>query len=121
MGTCRGDIPHGGAHPYITQDGEDGEEGATVYISNLKDGAMCGFKYFKGECNGRIEVTVRGSADGSLIVTDGTRNVAEIALSPSEEWMAFSAPVAANGDKFALYFKYAGGGCFDFLSFELNG
>ena len=121
MGTCRGDIPHGGAHPYITQDGEDGEEGATVYISNLKDGAMCGFKYFKGECNGRIEVTVRGSAYGSLIVTDGTRSVAEIALSPSEEWMAFSAPVAANGDKFALYFKYAGGGCFDFLSFELNG
>ena len=120
QGTRRGDIPRGGAHPYITQDGEDGDERAVVYISNMKDGSTCGFKYFENDGAREISVTVRGTADGAFVLTDGTDVLGEVPVSPSREWREFSAPVSLPFGKFALYFVFRGGGAADFSEFSLK-
>ena len=119
-GTRRGDIPHGGAHPYITQDGEDGDSSAVQYIANLKEGALCGFKYFNGAGADKISVVIRGTARGYFVVSDGNKDIAKIGLTPSAEWKKFCAPLAAREGIFPLYFTFRGEGYADFLSFELQ-
>lgn len=118
-GTMRGDIPRGGAHPYFTQDGADGDEEAFQHIANLKDGALCAFKYFKGEGANTIKITVRGTADGYFEVFGGGRGVAKIPVFPCAKWTEFSAPISVISGIFPLVFTYRGAGYADFLSFEL--
>lgn len=108
-------------HPAFTQDGGDGVTGMQ-YISNLRDGAGAAFKYFALDGADRIAVTVRGSGAGELLVSteeDGPAS-ARIAVSPSEGWTDFSAPLAAPKGVYPLYFTYRGTGSLDFLAFRLE-
>lgn len=120
QGTKRGDIPHGGAHPYFTQDGPDGEEEAGQHIANLKNGAVCGFKYFSGAGARKITVTVRGTADGCFAVSGGKEELACIKIAPSQSWTQFSAPLKEARGVFPLYFTCRGEGYADFLGFALE-
>ncbi len=128
-GTARGDIPHGGIHPYITQEGEDGSSSAYMYIANLKDGATCGFKYFAPAGAKSIAIWARGTAGGEFVVYDGKNIVARVPVSPAEGWTRFDAPLVCEGGAgvdgaakcaFPLFFTYRGEGYADFLQFELS-
>ena len=128
-GTARYDIrfPRArlAAHPYFTQDGRDGEERDTQYIANLRSGAVAGFKYFTVRGLRSVAVTLRGRADGALLVSDTPdfRSVAAhipVSLN-SSQWRELVSPcILPDGDR-ALYFRFTGRGSLDFHSFELRG
>lgn len=119
-GTMRGEVPFRGIHPYITQDGPDGEEEAYQHISNFRRGATCGYKYFSPEGATEVSVTIRGTGRGSISVSDGLNTLAKINILSSVGWQTFSAPFATPHEKFALYFTFNGDGAIDILSFELS-
>lgn len=56
-------------HPYLTQDEQDGDVGAVQYIANMRDGAVAGYKYFLLKDAYRITLEVRGTGQGSFLVS----------------------------------------------------
>ena len=120
QGTMRGDIPKGGVHPYFTQDGADGETEANAHIANIKEGAVCGFKYFKPAGAHKISMEVRGCACGEFIVRDGRAELARVGVLCEGEARVFSAPFKEPQGEYALYFRYKGEGACDFMWFELE-
>lgn len=112
-------------HPYITQDGPDydPEKGGTPprsYIANGKDGLVAGFKYFDLTGAERITVRVRGSARGTLYVRTDPKGetLAELWLSPSKDWKAYSATLRSCAGTHPLYLCYVGKGKLDILDFS---
>ena len=119
-GTMRGEVPLKGIHPYITQDGADGEEEAFQHIANFRRCAVCGYKYFAPAGAKKITVTLRGNGRGQLIVNDGASNLASVPVSPSTGWTQFSATFTEPKEVYALYFMFLGDGAIDILNFELE-
>lgn len=120
QGTMRGDIPKGGTHPYFTQDGADGETEANAHITNIKEGAVCGFKYFKPAGAHKISIGVRGDACGEFVVRDGKDELARVGVRCEGGVRVFSAPLKEPQGVYALYFRYLGTGACDFMWFELE-
>ena len=135
-------------HPYFTQCGHDGADGAYQYIANMRDGATAGFKYFDAgelkECR-RITVEVRinnKTGDGStkkapyMVVSGdeaGDDMAARISLASAKmsgisercagEWISYSAEFhyeKNDEDITALYFSYEGSGAMDFKNFTME-
>lgn len=110
-------------HPYFTQDGKDGTEGAKQYIANMRDGAAAGFKYFDMEKPEKIAITIRGKAEGKMLVsTDREKKncLIEIPVKvDGKQWQALSSRVQEIYGKTALYFSFQGEGYIDFLEFQL--
>ncbi len=117
-GTMRGEVPLRGIHPYIMQDGEDGQE-CGQYIANFRRCAVCGFKYFSPDGAKSIAVTVRGSGKGKLVASDGLNNLATVEVAPSQEWVKYSVPFSNPEGEFSMFFIFFGDGELDILSFEL--
>lgn len=110
-----------GVHPYFTQSGKDREDNGDQYIANFCDGATAGFKYFDFVSANHVAVTVKGNAQGTLIVKDNIdgKVVAQIKITPSKGPEEFSAPLEiAKGVK-PLYFTFVGKGKFDFIGIRL--
>lgn len=117
-----GDRPISEVHSYFTQDGMDREDNPNQHIANMCDGATAGYKYFQMEDEKQISVTVRGSGNGKMRVSqvpDG-ETVAEIELSSAKDWTTFSSELLIGEGKTALYFTYIGEGSFDFLALEMK-
>lgn len=126
-GTCKSDearkVDKNNDLPYFTQSGEDREANGDQYIANLKDGAWCGFKYFAFDAESQgLTITIRGTGRGQLqVYTDRAKApVAQIDVTPSEDWTAFSGPLSVSAGTWPLYFVFAGEGAVDFLRFELQ-
>jgi len=109
-------------HPAFTQEGEDREDSPNQYISNMRDGATAGYRYFMFEKAARVSVTVRGTAEGCFTVRDGRGGniVARVKVEPSEEWRSFEAELNIEKGIKPLYFTYEGRGYADFMAFELK-
>ncbi|MBP5343233.1 family 43 glycosylhydrolase [bacterium] len=106
-----------GNHPYFTQTGEDREENGDQYIANFCDGATCGFKYFNFDSNKSITVSVRGKANGEMIVKDSLDGnvVSTIKIDvDSQDYQDFTSELNIKDGKQALYFTYNGTGKLDF-------
>ena len=104
-----------GCHPYFTQTGKDRESDGDQYIANFCGGATAGFKYFLFEGAKEISVTLRGVAEGTMSVTDGSKEVASIPIS-AKTGGTFSAPLSEIEGVKPLYFTFRGKGKPDFLS-----
>lgn len=107
--------------PKITQDGKDGDE-ETGYISNMRDGATAGFKYF--QCKGVKKVTIktRGYAKGAFefkIGWDGAP-LGSIPIEFTNVWKEYSADITVPDGIHALYFTYKGNGGASLCSFTLE-
>lgn len=107
-------------HPFFTQDEPDGMA-AKQYIANLRNGATAVFKSFDMDDTSEILVTVRGKANGNLIVraTEHGPDLACVEIKPSRKWTVFQAPMKAEQGRHPLYFTYMGVGALDFIGFEL--
>lgn len=105
-------------HPFITQDGEDGKE---QYITNMQDGAVAGYKYFRMEQLRKIGVQTRGNGNGKILVKtslDG-KSIAELKILPSEEWNMQYQDIQVPDGKTGLWFTYQGTENIAFKKFEL--
>lgn len=109
-------------HPYLTQEGRG--EVARQHVANLRDGSVVGFKHFDLSGLWRIDVTVRGTGVGRLVVAldaDFADVIGTIELPFSGRgWQRFGSSVRAGGTCCPLYLRYEGAGRADFLEFELG-
>lgn len=109
-------------HPYFTQEGEDREDNPNQYIANMTNGAVAGFKYFNIEELGEISVTVRGSGEGKVKITNALNGeaISEIQVKPIENWTTFTSSFRCKKGIQALFFTYEGNGFIDFMKFEIK-
>lgn len=110
-------------HPYITQDGKDGDTKAKQYIANMQDGAVAGFKYFLITEPTSVCIKISGRASGEMQVSYSADFLACIHIAieiKKDENMTFSHKLLPNYGETALYFKYVGKGSINFYEFELE-
>lgn len=92
------------------------------YITNMKHGAVAGFKYFEMGYADQIQITVRGTSEGKMQISDSRdfENIcAEIEIrSQDREWHDYSGRLSITEGRKALFFRFSGKGAIDFLSFE---
>lgn len=106
--------------PKIVQDGRDGDE-EPGYITNMKDSATAGFKYFDCKDVKEIRIKTRGYAAGVFEVRtawDG-EVLATIKLEFTNVWEEYSAPVQIPDGVQSIYLTYRGDGIASLLSFTL--
>lgn len=111
-----------GKHPYFTQSGRDREDHPDQHIANMRDGATAGFKYFLFEDTGKVQISVRGRADGCMLVSTepGGEPVAVIKVKSQKGRQVFGASMKKLRGTHALYFTFRGRGRLDFLAFCLK-
>jgi hypothetical protein len=110
-------------YPYFTQTGEDREDNGDQYIANMKDGAWCGFRYFSFAGDETEIMLCAKSTSYGVVTVHSERDrkpLAEITVSPSEDWSAFAGLLNAEKGTSALYFTFHGTGAMDFRSFEIK-
>lgn len=108
-------------HPAFVQSGADREYDPDQYITNLRDGAAAGFRYFEVCGQRRICVETRGDAGSMKIYTADGAMAARIPLSAGREWhesemTALNVPAGRQ----TLLFVYCGNGAVDFRAFVLK-
>ena len=113
-------------YPYFTQDGPDRESNPNQYISNIQNGAVAGFKYFRFSGVNEITICIRGKANGEFIIS--TEPYGKISASikvrlevdNTGEWKYITENLEVSNGVQALFFRYQGEGYVDFLNFELK-
>lgn len=103
--------------PYFTQTGVDRNDNPDQYIKNISNGTCIGFKYFDFENTDKVSVKITGKAKGKFIVSDESKQVAEI---PVNGEGVFTAPANISNGTHPLYFKYIGGGKCNLISVILG-
>lgn len=116
--------------PYVTQDCQDVDpqevkilkSAPRQFITELKDGAVIGYKYFHIQNLHKVCVKTRGCAKGIICVRIGEKEnpLCQIPIKPSKEWREFSMDAICEECIGALMFSYQGGGTFDLLEFSLK-
>ncbi len=109
-----------GHFPKIVQDGCDGME-ELGYLTNMRDQATAGFKYFQCQHVTQICIETRGYTNGRFQVKtswDG-EVLAEIPVDYTNVWTKRTASVAIPDGKQAIYLTYRGTGGASLRGFEL--
>jgi len=91
-----------------------------VFITNVKSGAIIGYKYFDFKDVKNISVELRGDFKGTIEVTqslDGAAIGTQRLNMSSNNWGMIDIPVKPKSGKNALYFKFSGSGKADFKTF----
>lgn len=120
-GCCFSDlVVMAGQHPYITQEGEDDQEGAYVYIKNIQNGTMLGYKYFAFQGETEFSLRVRGKGEGVFHIRNqkNGKNLGTIPVkADTDQWVKFRARVKFFKGKSPLYIQYQGKGILDVREF----
>ncbi|MDE7261425.1 MAG: family 43 glycosylhydrolase [Oscillospiraceae bacterium] len=103
--------------PAITQEPDASPTAANLFIANLRQGAVCGFKYFAFTGEERVlGLELRGTLAGTVTVRldseDGPA-AAQAAAAPSERWQYVEAPLEVPAGKHAVYLTFRGEGACD--------
>ena len=103
--------------PHVYQEREE------VFVKDITEGTLVGYKYFQFEGNYLLEVVTRGMG-GQLIVRteekNGMQDLGSILLEESSEWKKSQAAKICVYGKKPLYLIYEGKGKIDFLEFHLQ-
>jgi hypothetical protein len=110
-------------HPYFTQSRPDRESDGDQYIANMRDGAVAGFKYFDFSGTDKINIRLRGTAQGSMVVSATSDfshviGVAEVDL--NQNTTTFHTSLEKLFGVKPLFFRYEGSGSVDFIEFTLE-
>ena len=116
--------------PYVTQDLADRnpEEVQMLkvapkqFITELKDGAVIGYRYFHLQNLRKVSVKTRGCAEGKIYVriAEREKSLCQIPIKPSAEWSEFSADAVCEELTGVLILSFQGEGVFDLLEFSLE-
>ena len=90
----------------------DSPEGVERFVAEIGEGTLLGFKYFDFNGLQSVGLVCRGSFSGkaSVLTARGGEPVAELEITPSDEWRTFSAEVSVPDGKSALFFVFKGEG-----------
>ncbi len=103
-------------YPFIYSNESD------VFISNITDGNLIGFKYFNINKNTNFSVKYRGECLGRLLI-GFSENEAEdliINISPSVNWTNSEPITLPEHTKTPLFLKYEGDSVLEILSIDFN-
>lgn len=107
--------------PYIFEEAE--ETGEKVhYIANIYNGVTVGYKYF--DCKGihKVEVCIRGNANGTiqiLLESEEGFIAGKIPLKMTgQQWKTLSAEVQISDGVHGIFFRYEGDGKIEFRNFN---
>lgn len=91
------------------------------FITNIKNGAIIGYKYFLFTGSVVLSVRVRGTGKGVFVVSMGLGgdSIGVIPVAAGREWESFSVRVALSG-VYPLVFQFKGSGMVEFLSFSFE-
>ena len=105
-----GHMPHGSNKIYSERFPNVNHEGEEIFVSEVSDGTLIGYKYFDCQDVKDICITVRGSGTGSLIIAidNPQTECGRISVTPSEIWKEEKAAVDIPNGVHALYFIYSG-------------
>jgi arabinoxylan arabinofuranohydrolase len=107
--------------PKITQDGRDGDE-EYGYISNMRNSATAGFKYF--HCDGirTVKIKVRGYCRGDFEIKTSWNGPAlgRISVDFTNIWKEYSTNLVIPDGIQAFYITYTGSGGASLASFTLE-
>lgn len=91
-----------------------------VYVTDITDGSVVGYKYFSGEFS-EIFVELRGDFKGKLEILadlEGNQVLGDVELSLEEEnWKVYKVPCQKREGKTAIYFRFTGKGKADMKNF----
>lgn len=107
--------------PMIIQDGRDGDKDP-AYISNIKDTATIGFKYFDFKDVKNIGIKVRGYASGFFEVRTSLNGpvLTKIPVVYTNIWEEYVEDISLPDGKQAIYLTYCGEGTADLLSISFQ-
>lgn len=110
-----------GSFPKIVKEGWDGDQNEG-YITNMRDHATAGFKYFDLSKVSAITLTIRGYAYGEMEIRTKFQGpvVATVPLHYSNRWSEIDTPVTLPEGADTLYFTYRGPGSASFKGFTLR-
>lgn len=96
------------------------------FISNMKDGATAGFKYFDIKGLKKIAIRTKGYGRGNIEIYAASREkpserklIGKIPVSSTNAYKRDEGDVSIEDGIYALYFRFAGGSNLHFLDFEL--
>jgi hypothetical protein len=101
----------------------DREKDGDQYIANMRDGAVAGFKYFDFKGTDKIKIQLRGTAEGSMVVSttsDFSNVVGVAAVKLDKNTATFNASLEKLEGVKPLFFRYEGAGSVDFIKFALG-
>ena len=107
--------------PYITEEEDKkGEQELKPYIHNLREGAVCGFKYFQFTGNEKqIKMELRGTGNVQVCLDTPDGEVVAAVMVDHSEWEECATLLRQIKGKHALYMKVKHG-IVDFASFEIS-
>lgn len=104
--------------PYPTEKGEGKQ-----YVTDIRDGSKIGIKYFQVPDVSSIDITLRGRAEGQLLISTAEEEEILCALSvkvDTKKWHILHGELNFPEGKKPLFFTFVGTGTIDMLSFELK-
>ena len=116
--------------PMHTQEGEDRECNPNQYVAEAQNGSLIGFKYFDLQNTTKLGITIRGNAEGRILVST---DLDYKDMMPKDYHILCEIPVAINCEAWQmvetcvnlgcgvkpLQFIFEGQGMFDFKEFEI--
>lgn len=106
-------------HPCIMQEGTDRENNPWLFIHNLRNGSVAGFKYFECNCK-EIALTVRGGKGRIDVLYELNGKAAtSLYINGSDDLTEYFAPLEFSGKK-AIFLKFFGEGSIDLFTLELR-
>lgn len=103
------------------------EENNQVFVHDIWDGTVVGYKYFALRGDEKISLAFRGEAEGALEIyaqsvsaenystMEEARLIGNMTIDASERWIRKEANVILPKGRTAIYFKFRGSGKFDLL------
>ncbi len=119
-GPYRAKTTIGEEHPYITQDGPDGDIFAQQYVANLRDGSNAGYRSFLLHPGTDLTVTYRCTGDGTLEIAAKESGASALVfpVTASNTWQTAMGTLQLDGEQ-ELWFTYRGTGALDLRGFKL--
>ena len=119
-GPYRAKTTIGEEHPYITQDGPDGDIFAQQYVANLRDGSNAGYRSFLLHPGTNLTVTYRCTGDGMLEIAAKESGASALVfpVTASNTWQTAMGTLQLDGEQ-ELWFTYRGTGALDLRGFKL--
>lgn len=110
-----------GSFPKIIKEGWDGDQNEG-YLSNMRDSATAGFRYFDLSNVKSIVLTTRGYAYGSMEIRTSFEGpvLQTVELHYSNTWNDTEVEIVLPEKADSLYFTYRGPGSISFKGFELK-
>lgn len=109
------------SYPFITQDGEDGDE-LPGYITRMDDGAQACFRFFA--CCGSMlaHITAKSTADGVFEVLTGIDGpvVGTVSMCKTGEWMELPCRIPLPDGSQSIFFRWRGKGMASLKEFGLK-